>query len=53
MHLGTDQMHRLSMLAEVQIVAGENKIYSYRHRPQAAGNEATASVRMIMKRVGD
>ena len=50
---GTDQLHPFPLKATVQIVAGDNKTYSYRHRPQAAGIQATARVKIIMKRVRD
>ena len=50
---GTDQLHPFPLKATVQIVAGDNKTYSYRHRPQAAGIQATARIKFIMKRVSD
>ena len=51
---GTDQFEDMSLSAFVRVVAGENKIYSFRHRPGSAGIQATArNIKVTIHRVRD
>ena len=51
---GTDQFEDMDLSAFIRVVAGENKSYSFRHRPGSAGIQATArNVKMTIHRVSD
>ena len=50
---GTNQRESLTLSAFVQIVAGENKIFSFRYRPEEAIIAGVYNVKMTMKRVSD
>lgn len=50
---GTDNAHAFTLKAFVTVAANSTAVYSYRHRPQAAGVAATAAIKMTAKRVAN
>lgn len=50
---GTDNAHAFTLKAFVVVAANSTAVYSYRHRPQAAGIAATAAIKMTAKRVAN
>ena len=50
---GTDIAHAFTLKAFVTVAANSTAVYSYRHRPQAAGVAATAAIKMTAKRVAN
>ena len=51
---GTDQFEIMNLSAFVRVVAGENKVYSFRQRPGNVGIEATAhNIKVTVHRVRD